>query len=179
MILKPEPTHLDGGGKREVVVHQHIIVINRDNGWLNDFSGVHLGALNVDVITLPETGPARGVYQRWAIFVKGGALSIENGRVVEGVEYLQFGEAANEDAAVAAALPRAFHFCGRGPFDVQMAAGDGIFLSADADQSLFAGALRSDHFHVTVFHLPDKLGALVGVFGVGDRYPTLRVLPAK
>src|SRR6266852_2842870 len=99
-----------------------------------------------DVVGLPLARRARRVDLRRELAIDGGGLAVGVGFTFVGVEDLDFVEAVEEDAAVAAVLVRAFGGARLGEFDVQLAIAEGF---AGVDVAGFG-----DDFEISVFYFP-------------------------
>src|SRR6266852_2761727 len=92
-------------GQLHVILNEDAVVEGGDAGWAQEFAGgVEARSVKNDVVNLPLAGRARGVYLGRELAVDGGGLAVGVGFVFVGVEDLDFVEAVEENAAVAAVL---------------------------------------------------------------------------
>jgi len=108
-----------------------------------------------DVIGLPLSGRSAGVDERGILAIDGAGHSVGIGGVLIGIENLNFVEAHQKNAAVAASLVFALDQFGCGPFDMELAGAEGL-------SGLNVAGARED-FYVAVSELPGS--GLVGLFG--------------
>src|SRR5437899_1487409 len=101
-----------------------------------------------DVIALPLARFAARIDERGGVAIKSASLAVEIGLVAVAIEHLNLVAALEIDAAVASSLTVAFHFGGRGPFDMQLNIRK-LLLRHDAP-----GAV---HRHESIFNLPLRL----------------------
>jgi len=95
------------------VVGDHTVMNHSDIGLLEQVSfGVPLGRFEDNVVGLPLTGRAAGVYERRLVTVDGGSLAVGIRLVVVGVQHLDLISTEEKDTAVAAALGLLDNFSG-------------------------------------------------------------------
>lgn len=149
------PTSVCGrAGELDVVLHEDAVVKDGVARFAQELAvGIEARAVEDDVIPLPFARRARSVDLRWILTVDRGGLAIGVGSVVVGIENLNFVEALQKDAAVAALLAFAVRRRGLAKLDVQLAIAKGFFRSHFA-------RLRHD-FDVTVLEFPFGGAAVV------------------
>ena len=127
VILKPEITFLKRTRNLHGIVNQHAVVIDGHGagGFHRSSSFREGGPLNVNVVGLPLSGWATGVYPRSEAIVKSARLAIGIGVVLPRVQHLEFGQATDHHAAITAALSGTSDLSGCGPLDMKLPGSDG------------------------------------------------------
>src|SRR4051794_26915118 len=95
--------------ERVVGVHDDAVVQDGDGGGRVERLPLEAGPAERDVVRLPFAGWARRVDERRELPVHRGGLSVGIGRVLVAVEHLDFEQAEQVDAAVAAPLAVPLH----------------------------------------------------------------------
>src|SRR5713226_4058139 len=86
-----------------IVLHQCAIVKNGFASGAEQLASlIKTRPVKDDIVSLPLAGRARRVHQWWILTVDSGCLAISISFVFVGIEYLNFVEAHQKDAAVAA-----------------------------------------------------------------------------
>ena len=105
-----------------MVVHKYAVVQYGDEGWFDQFTRIaELGCLEQNVVGLPFTWLSTSVDRGRLLFINRSALAIKVGRVVEGVEDLDFVSAHHVYAAIAAPLPFSLYLVQCREFKVELA----------------------------------------------------------
>src|SRR5438876_4525934 len=111
-----------GAGEFDVVLRQDAVVEDGDVRGASEFAGcVKARAMPDDVVGLPLAGCASSVHQRRILAIYRGDLAVGVSLAVVRIEHLNFVEAHEEDAAVAAVLVFALGRIGLTKFDVKLA----------------------------------------------------------
>src|SRR5215472_11951321 len=114
-----------GAGKLYVVLHEHTVVKDGHARGTRQLScGVKARAVENDVVALPLARRKRGVDQRRILAVDRGSLAVGIRFVLKRIQYLNFIEPVQENAAVPALLALAFWRHGLRKFHVQLAIAD-------------------------------------------------------
>jgi hypothetical protein len=138
-----------------VILDKDAVVKDSDVGRAGKFAVFELGSMEDDVVGLPLSWLAAGINERGILTIDGAGHSVGIGWVLIGIENLNFVEAHQKDAAVAASLVFALNQFGGGPFDMELAGAEGLF-------GLNVAGARED-FDIAVFEFPG--GGLVGLLG--------------
>ena len=89
---------------------------------MRNFSSVFVNRTpEYDIVNLVLTRRAQRVGHRWILAINRRGETIRVGGIVVIIQHLNFNQAHQKNAAVAAALAVSLHFCGGSPFHMQLA----------------------------------------------------------